>query len=584
MMPYKYGMKPKHHAVHVATIIRRHKGKVYKTYLLRRTYRQGKKVLHETLGNLTRLPESTIDLIRRSLKGEEFVSTKDAFRTLHSLPHGHVEAVLRMIRKLGVDRLLGSKPSRERDLVLAMIVQRILFPCSKLATTRDWHATTLAEELHVADADENELYAALDWLLARQRSIEAKLAKRHLAEGSLVLYDVSSSYYEGRTCVLARFGHNRDGKEGRPIIVYGMLTDEQGRPVAIQVYPGNTGDPTTVPDQVDKLRKQFALNRVVLAGDRGMLTQTQIEHLKEHPGLGWISCLRSTAIRKLMDTGHLKRSLFDEDDLAEIRSPEFPGERLMACYNPLLAEERTRRRGELLAATEKNLKKLAAQVSRRTKKPMLKAEIALKAGRIAGRHKMAKHFQLTIEDGKFSWQRKQASIERESQLDGIYVVRTSEPKKRLSAEDAVRDYKRLADVEQAFRSLKSADLRVRPIYHRAEDRVRAHLLLCMLAYYVQWHLKRAWESLLFEEEDMQMIRGKRAPVAPAEPSVEVQEKKSTHTTACGLPVQSFATLLRELGTRCRNTCLVVSDPAGNTFQQITDMTPLQAEAFRLIEL
>jgi transposase len=577
-------MKPKSNAVHVATIIRSYKGKVYKTHLLRRTYRQGKKVLHETLGNLTRLPEATIDLIRRSLKGEEFVSTKDAFRTLRSLPQGHVEAVLRMIHKLDVNTLLGSKPSRERDLVLAMIVERILFPCSKLATTRDWHTTTLAEELHVADADENELYAALDWLLARQRSIEAKLAKRHLGEGSLVLYDVSSSYYEGRTCVLARFGHNRDGKAGRPIIVYGMLTDGQGRPVAIQVYPGNTGDPTTVPDQVDKLREQFALKRVVLAGDRGMLTQTQIEHLKEHPGLGWISCLRSTAIRKLMDTGHLKRSLFDEDDLAEIRSPEFPGERLMACYNPLLAEERTRRRGELLAATEKNLKKLAAQVSRRTKKPMLKAEIALKAGRIAGRHKMAKHFQLTIADGKFSWQRKQALIERESQLDGIYVVRTSEPKKRLSAEDAVRDYKRLADVEQAFRSLKGADLRVRPIYHHAEGRVRAHLLLCMLAYYVQWHLKRAWESLLFEEEDMQTIRGKRAPVAPALPSTEVQEKKSTHKTASGLPVQSFSTLLRELGTRCRNTCLVVSDPSGNTFEQVTDMTPLQAEAFRLIEL
>lgn len=583
-MPYKYGMKQRRTAVHVATIVRKHKGKVYKTHLLRRTYRHGGKVLHETLGNLTRLPQSTIDLIRRSLKGEEFVSTKDAFRTLRSLPHGHVEAMLRMIHKLGVDTLLGSKPSRQRDLVLAMIVERILFPCSKLATTRDWHTTTLAEELHVADADENELYAALDWLLARQRSIEAKLAKRHLAEGSLVLYDVSSSYYEGRTCVLACFGHNRDGKEGRPIIVYGMLTDEQGRPVAIQVYPGNTGDPTTVPDQVDKLREQFGLKRVVLAGDRGMLTQTQIEHLKEHPGLGWISCLRSAAIRTLMDTGPLKRSLFDEEDLAEIRSPEFPGERLMACYNPLLAEERTRRREALLAATEKHLKKLAAQVSRRTKKPMLKAEIALKAGQVVGRHKMAKHFQLTIEDGTFSWQRKQASIERESQLDGIYVVRTSEPKKRLSAEDAVRDYKRLAEVEQAFRSLKSADLRVRPIHHRAEDRVRAHLLLCMLAYYVQWHLKRAWEPLLFEEEDMQTIRGKRAPVAPAEPSAEVQEKKFTHKTASGLPVQSLATLLRELGTRCRNTCLVVSDPSGNTFEQVTEMTPLQAEAFRLLDL
>lgn len=583
-MSYNGGMKPKHNACHVATIVRKYKGKVYKTYLLRRTYRQGKRVLHETLANLTRLPEATIDLIRRSLKGEQLVAAQDAFRVLRCLPHGHVEAVLRMIRRLGVDTLLGAKPSRQRDLVLAMIVQRLLFPCSKLATTRDWHTTTLAEELHVADADENELYAALDWLLRRQRSIETKLAKRHLAEGSLVLYDVSSSFYEGRTCILACFGHNRDGKQGRPIIVYGMLTDEQGRPVAIEVYPGNTGDPTTVPDQVDKLREQFGLQRVVLAGDRGMLTQTQIEHLKEHPGLGWISCLRSAAIRKLMDTGCLKRSLFDKENLAEIRSPEFPGERLMACYNALLAEERARRRAELLAATEKSLKKLATQVSRRTKKPMLKAEIALKAGRITGRHKMAKHFQLTIEDGAFSWQRKQASIERESQLDGIYVVRTSEPKKRLSAADTVRDYKRLADVEQAFRSLKSADLRVRPIHHRAENRVRAHLLLCMLAYYVQWHLKRAWESLLFEEEDMQTIRRQRPPVGPAEPSPKVQAKKSTHQTAGGLPVQSFATLLRELGRRCRNTCLLVSDPSGSTFEQLTEMTPLQSEAFRLLDM
>lgn len=577
-------MASRNGSVHVATIIRRYNGKVYKTYLLRRTYRQGKKVLHETLGNLSHLPEATIMLIRRSLKGESFVSTRDAFRTTRSQSHGHVEAILRMIRKLGLDTLIASKPCRERDLVLAMLVQRILFPCSKLATTRDWHTTTLAEELHVTDADEDELYSALDWLLKRQRLIEGKLAKRHLAEGSLVLYDVSSSYYEGRTCPLAKYGHNRDGKEGRPIIVYGMLTDTVGRPVAVEVYPGNTADPTTVSDQVDKLRERFGLSRVVLAGDRGMLTQTQIEHLKEHPGLGWISCLRSGAIRKLMEDGHLQRSLFDETNLAEIRSPEFPGERLMACFNPLLSEERTRRREELLVATEKDLKKLAAQVSRRTKKPMHKAEIGLKAGKIIGRYKMAKHFELVIEDGAFRWNRRDALIKRESELDGIYVVRTSEPKKRLSAEDAVRDYKRLAEVEQVFRNLKSADLRVRPIYHHLAERVRAHLLLCMLAYYVQWHLKRVWEPLLFEEEGMGAIRDHRDPVAPAEPTEDVQKKKSTHQTADGLPVQSFATLLRELGRRCRNTCQVLSDPTGNTFEQLTDLNPLQAEAFRLLDL
>jgi transposase len=571
-------------SVHVATIIRRYHGKVYTTHLLRRTYRQGKKVLHETLGNLSHLPEATIHLIRRSLKGETFVSTQDAFRTLRSLPHGHVEAVLRMIRKLGLDTLIASKPCRQRDLVLAMLVQRILFPCSKLATTRDWHTTTLADELQVADADENDLYAALDWLLTRQRLIEAKLARRHLGEGALVLYDVSSSYYEGRTCPLAKFGHNRDGKQGRPIIVYGMLTDAAGRPVAVEVYAGNTGDPATVPDQVNKLRERFGLKRVVLAGDRGMLTETQIERLKEHPGLGWISCLRSAAIRQLMDDGHLHRSLFDEKNLAEIQSPEFPGERLVACYNPLLADQRTRRRQELLLATEKGLAKLAAQVARRTKKPMGQAEIGVKAGRIIGHYKMAKHFELVIEDGTFRFHRKQASIERELQLDGIYVVRTSEPKKRLSADDAVRDYKRLAEVEQAFRSLKGADLRVRPIHHRAADRVRAHILLCMLAYYVQWHLKRAWEPLLFEEQDMATLRRQRDPVAAAEPSANVEQKKVSHRTAAGLRVQSFATLLRELGTHCREMCRVVSDPSGGIFEQLTDLTPFQAEAFRLLDL
>jgi transposase len=577
-------MLSKHNAVHVATIVRNYKGKVYKTYLLRRTYRQGRKVLHETLGNLTRLPETTIDLIRRSLKGESFVSTRDAFRTLRSRPHGHVEAVLRMVRKLGLDSLLASKPCRERDLVLAMIIQRIVFPCSKLATTRDWHTTTLAEELGVADADENELYAALDWLLKHQPSIETKLAKRHLSEGCLVLYDVSSSYYEGHTCALAKYGHNRDRKEGRPIIVYGMLADACGRPIAVEVYAGNTGDPKTVPDQIEKLRTRFGLERVVLAGDRGMLTQTQIEQLRKHPGLGWISCLRSAAIRKLMDDGHLQRSLFDEKNLAEIHSPDFSGERLMACYNPLLAEERARRREELLLATEKDLGKLAAQVARRTRTPLRKDEIGLKAGRILDRHKMAKHFEVVIEDGVFRWGRKQAAIEREAQLDGIYVVRTSEPKKRLSAADAVRNYKRLAEVEQAFRSLKSDDLQVRPIRHRVDHRVRAHILLCMLAYYVQWHLKRAWEPLLFEEEDMNTIRGRRAPVAQAEASADVQRKKFTHRTANGFPVQSFATLLRELATRCRNTCLVASDASGNTFEQVTEMSPLQAEALHLIDL
>lgn len=577
-------MASRNGAVHVATITRRYKGKTYTTHLLRRSYREGRQVKHETLGNLSHLPERVVELVRRSLRGETFLSAQEAFRITRSLPHGHVEAVLGMLRKLGLETLVASKRSRQRDLVVAMIVQRVLFPCSKLATTRDWHSTTLAEELEVADAQVNELYAALDWLLARQASIEAKLAARHLEEGGLVLYDVSSSYYEGRTCPLARYGHNRDGKKGRPIIVYGVLTDAQGRPVALEVYPGNTGDPTTVADQVNKLRERFGLSKVVLAGDRGMLTETQIATLKEHPGLGWISALRSESIRQLIEEGLVGRSLFDEVNLAEIHSPDFPGERLIACYNPLLAEERTRRREELLAATEKDLGKLAREVRRRTKKPMSQAQIALKAGRMVHRFKMAKHLELTMADGVFTWKRREASIAEEKSLDGIYVIRTSEPKKRLSAGDAVRGYKRLAEVEQAFRSLKSADLRVRPIYHRVPHRVRAHMLICLLAYYVQWHLKRAWAPLLFEDEDLPADRRLRDPVAPAEPSPSVGEKKKTRRTEDDLPVHSFRTLLRALGERCRNTCVLASEPSAPPFHQTTELNPLQARAVQLLDL
>jgi len=569
-------------SVHVAKIVRRYRDKQYVTYLLRRSYRDGKKVLHETLGNISHLPDRLIDIIRRSLRGEEFVSAGEAFRTTRSLPHGHIEAVLKMARELGLEKLIAGKGCPERDLVMAMIVQRIIFPCSKLAATRDWHTTTLAEELGVENADVNALYSAMDWLLSRQKSLERKLAERHLSEGGLVLYDVSSSYYTGRTCPLARRGHDRDGKKAYPIIVYGLLADAEGRPVAVEVYPGNTGDPTTVPDQVEKLRVRFGLLRVVLAGDRGMLTQTQIDALKTHPELGWISALRSRGIRQLIDKGALDRSLFDEVDLAEIHSPDFPGERLVACYNPLLAEQRSRCREELLEATEKELRKLARQVARRTKKPLGKKEIALAAGKFINRFKVAKHFRLTIEDGSFAWNRDHVSIDRETQLDGIYVIRTSEPEKRLSAEDSVRNYKRLTNVEQAFRSLKS-QLEVRPIRHRIDGRVRAHILICLLAYYLQWHLKRAWAPLLFEEEDLENDRRCRDPVAPAEPSPETKRKKTTRQTIHHLPVHSLDTLLNELGTRCRNTHVLACD-ASHSFQQVTEMTPLQAEAFKLLDL
>lgn len=570
--------------VHVATTSRTYKGKLYQTHLLRRTFRVGSQVQHETLGNISHLPPHLIDLIRRSLGGEKFLPASQAFLIERNLPHGHVQAVLGSMYRLGLDTLLASKPSRQRDLVMAMIAERLLYPCSKLATTRLWHTTTLAEELHVAEATEDDLYQALDWLLARQTHIEKKLAQRHLHDGSLVLYDVSSSYYEGHTCPLARLGHNRDGKKGLPIIVYGLLTDSEGRPVAVDVYPGNTGDPTTVPDQVEKLRQRFGLSRVVLVGDRGMLTEPQIGKFKQHPGLGWISALRGPAIRELVESGSLQLSLFDEMNLAEIQSPNYPGERLVACFNPLLADERRRKRGELIQATEKDLGKITAQVNRRTRTPLGEAEIALKAGKVVNRYKVAKYFVLTIADGVFGWTRREEPIRRDSELDGVYVVRTSEPKRLCSAEDTVRRYKSLAQVERAFRSLKGMDLRIRPIHHHTEDHVRAHILLCMLAFYVEWHMRRDLAPLLFQDEELSQNRARRDPVAPAECSASAQAKKMDRVTADGFPVHSFQTLLRDLGTRCRNTCRIPAESSGATFQQLTLPTPLQSRAFQLLGL
>jgi transposase len=493
-----------------------------------------------------------------------------------------VEAVLGTIRKLQLDALLGAKRSRERDLVVAMIAERILFPASKLATTRSWLGTTLAGELALSDADENELYAALDWLLSRKDAIEKKLAARHLAEGSLVLYDSSSSFYYGHARPLARFGKDRDGK-GLPIIVYGVVTDAEGRPIAVDIYPGNTGDPTTVSDQAEKLRKAFGLTRVVLAGDRGMLTQTQLDKLEQYPGLGWISALRSTAIRQLMERGILQRSLFDQQNLAEISSPDFPGERLVACYNPLLAEERQRTRHELLEATEKKPEKLSKAVKRGTKTPLSASEIGVKAGRLINHFKMAKHFELKISDGAFACSRKLDAIRLEEQLDGLYVIRTSEPKDRFSAAQTVRGYKSLAQVERAFRCMKGVDLMVRPIFLRTEDHVRAHILLCLLAYYVEWHMRLALAPLLFADEEIGENRKTRDPVAPAQPSGSAVKKRASHKTPEDLPVHSFKTLLQAMSTRCKNTCRLkaVSD---STFTQITDPSPLQARVFELLKL
>jgi transposase len=552
--------------------------------LLREAWREGQKVQKRTVANLSGWPREKVEALRRLLKNEPLVAPEEAFAIEQSLPHGHVEAVLGTLRKLGLDRLISSRRCRERDLVVAMITERLIHPCSKLATTRLWHNTTLAEELGVSDANEDDLYEAMDWLLAKQEGIEKKFAARHLSEGALVLYDVTSSYYEGRSCPLARFGNDRDGKKGRRIIVYGLLTDGAGRPVAVEVYPGNTGDPSTVSDQTEKLRHRFGLSHLVLVGDRGMLTETQIEKLRAYPGLGWISALRSAAIRDLVESGSLQMSLFDQRDLAEIRSPEFPSERLVACFNPLLAEERKRKRQALLEATEKELGRISKQVARRTKKPLGKDEIGKKVGKVIGRFKVGKHFTVTIEEHHFSFVRNEERIRREEALDGIYVIRTSEPAEHLSAEDAVRSYKNLTQVERAFRSLKGIDLLIRPIWHHTEDHVRAHIFLCMLAYYVEWHMRKALAPLLFDDEALDGNRKKRDPVKPAQPSASAKKKKNLRFTSEGLIVQSFDTLLMELGTRCRNRCRIKSDPKGPTFYQLTEKSPLQERAFQLLGL
>jgi transposase len=556
--------------------------------LLREGWREGSKTRQRTLANLSDWPKEKIETFRRLLRDERLVSPEDLLATQKTLPHGHVQAVLEMIARLELDRLISAKRCRERDLVVAMIVQRLIDPCSKLATTREWHSTTLAEELGLAEATENDLYKAMDWLLERQEGIEKKLAAGHLREGGLVLYDVSSSFYEGRTCPLAQFGHDRDGKNGLPIIVYGVMTNGEGCPVAVSVYAGNTGDPTTVADQIEKLREKFALQRVVMVGDRGMLTQPQIDKLKQLPGLGWITALTSTAIRGLVEQGVLQLSLLDQKNLAEIAAPDYPGERLMVCHNPVLEEQRRRKREALLEATEKSLEKIRKEVARRSKKPFTAAEIGVKVGKVLGRYKMGKHFACTIVEGNFVWSRRAESIAQEEKLDGIYVLRTSEPAERLSAEETVRSYKSLAEVERAFRCLKGIDLLVRPIRHRTKDRVPAHIFLCVLAYYVEWHLRRVWAPLLFEDEERRQQCKHHDPVLPAQPSVSAQRKKRSHETADGLPVYSFASLLRELASRARVTYALkpqkTEEKTNLTFQQLPELTPAQARAYELVRM
>jgi transposase len=576
-------------AVHVATIRRTHKGTPYVTHLLRHTYREKGKVKHVTLGNLSDLPEDLIEIMRRRLAGEPLPTVDDEFQIVRSLPHGHVAAVLGTLKKIGLDALISSKPCREAQLVMAMLVLRIIAPSSKLANLTSLHPETaqhsLAGELHLEAIEKPELYEALDWLLRRQTRIENKLAKKHLQDGTLVLYDVSSSYYTGRQSELIEFGYNRDGKPGEPQIVYGLLCAPDGCPVSIEVFSGSTADPTTFTAQVNKIRQRFGIQRVVFVGDRGMITSKRIdEDLRPVEGLDWITALRNDSLQKLVQQQTIQLSLFDERDLAEVSSPDYPGERLIVCRNPLLAEERARKRQELLAAAEKKLDAVVQAVSRQKRPLRGKDQIGLRVGRELKNTKMQKHFELTIQDDAFSYRRRDEKIAEEAALDGLYVVRTSLAQETLSAEQTVAAYKDLSQVEHAFRSMKSVDLKVRPIYHWKDDRIRAHVFLCMLAYYLEWHLRGLLAELLFDDHEREAAEETRESiVAPAPRSEAAKRKEQQRRTADGHPVQSFQCLLKDLATQCKNMVRWASSPDVQ-FEQITLPTALHRRVFELLGL
>ena len=559
--------------------------------LLRESYRADGKVRSRTLANLSDWPAEKVEALRAVLRNQPLVpASRGSFEIRRSLPHGHVAAALATARCIGLDDLLPrrGKP-RQRRLALALIIARLLDPAAKLATARMLDAETashsLGEVLDLGQVSARELYATLDWLVSEQPSIEATLARRHLKEGALVFYDVTSTYLEGRCCPLARHGYSRDHRGDRPQLVIGLLCAANGCPIAVEVFAGNTADPATLVQQIQTLRQRFKLHRVVVVGDRGMITDARIEQTLRPAGLDWISALRAPAIWQLAaEGGPLQLSLFDQQNLAEIHSPDFPGERLVACHNPLLGAERGRKRQALLAATETELSRITRQVKRRTKTPLSAAEIGLKVGRVLNRYKMAKHFTVEVADGQLRWARNLETIQREQQLDGLYVIRTSEPEPQLSAPNAVRHYKSLSQVEQAFRCLKGTDLRVRPIHHRTEDHVRAHIFLCLLAYYVEWHMRQALAPLLFADEDLKQTRATRDPVATAQPSAAVKAKKAVRLTPEGLPVHSFDSLLEALATRCRNTCRVTATPSKASFSQLTQPTPLQARTYQLLGL
>lgn len=574
-------------AVHVATTKRTYKGRVYQSHLLRRTFRDGAKVRHQTLGNLSHLPAETIELVRASLKGQQFVPAGDALEIVRSLPHGHVLATLGALRNTGLEDLIGG-PCAERRLVVAMIVSRIVLPASKLATARglqrETAKSTLGQLLEVEDTSEEKLYAAMDWIGARQARIETKLAAKHLRDGCLVLYDVSSSYYTGSHCPLAKFGHSRDQKKGFPQIVYGLLCSADGCPVAVEVFEGNTGDPKTLGPQIQKVRKRFGIERVVFVGDRGMITSARIrEDLRGVEGLDWITSLRAPAIAKLRDQGLVQPSLFDERDLAEISAPDYPEERLIVCRNPLLADERARKREELLRATEKLLEEVVVATRRRNRPLRGKEKIGLRLGRILNRHKVGKHFSLKITYRGFKYQRKTEKIAQEAALDGLYVIRASVKKDVFGPEDTVRAYKDLSKVERAFRCLKTVDLKIRPIFHWLEPRVRSHVFLCMLSYYVEWHMRQALAPILFEEDDHPAADAARPSiVAPAQRSESVREKEATKRTPDDYPVQSFGDILKDLGTITKNRVR----PKGQEgeFCLVTAPTRLQIRALDLLRV
>ena len=555
--------------------------------LLRESYREAGKVNKRTIANLSRWSPALVEGLRILLKGGTAVRhLDDAFDIVRSLPHGHVAAVRGTLNKLGLDRLIDPKPSARRDQVLAMIVARVLEPASKLATARGLAVasavSTLGESLD-AQLDEDDLYGAMDWLLERQERIERSLAKRHLEEGCLVLYDLTSVWMEGRACPLARRGHSRDGRKGKLQIEFGLLCDRDGCPVSVQVCPGNTADPATLSSQIATLRERFSLAKVVLVGDRGMLTEAHIREEMEPAGLDWISALRGPAIRSLVEAGDVERSLFDERDLVESTSDAYPGERLMVCRNPLLAEDRARKRQELLETTEALLEPIAAATRRDKRRLKGAGKIGERVGKVIGKYKVAKHFTWSIdEDGAFTYQRDEASIAAEARLDGLYVIRTSVPESELDGPGTVRAYKRLSSVERAFRSLKTVDLKVRPVYHRTEPRVRAHVFLCMLAYYIEWHMRQRLKPMLFDDEDAEGAEARRSCVAaPAQVSASARAKAATKRTPEGDPVHSFRTLIGDLATLTRNT--VAPRLAGaEPFQVTTRPTPLQRKALKLL--